>query len=47
MSIHILSRNYPGWSLSDIKSLTLRERRNWMEVIRWEMKVREHGYLLR
>jgi hypothetical protein len=31
----VLSRNYPGWSLDEIRGLSVRERSNWLEVIRW------------
>lgn len=28
----IISRWYPGWTLSEIKDLTPRERMNWAEI---------------
>jgi hypothetical protein len=28
----MLSQAFPGWSLSDLKEMTPRERRNWFEL---------------
>jgi hypothetical protein len=30
-----LARKYPGWTLSEIRDLTVRERGNWFEILRW------------
>ncbi len=27
-------QNYPGWTLDEVKSLTSRERRNWLEIVK-------------
>lgn len=34
-----LSRHYPGWSLAEVRSLTARERRHFMETVIWRMRV--------
>lgn len=35
----MLVHSYPGWGLSEIKSLTVRERENWLEMARFYRKV--------
>jgi len=30
-----LARKYPGWTLNEIRDLTVRERENWLEILRW------------
>lgn len=37
MAIHLLSRVHPGWTLTEIRGLTLREKRNWLSIAMWEM----------
>jgi hypothetical protein len=27
---------YPGWTLSDIRQLTARQRKYWLRMIRWK-----------
>lgn len=35
--VDIISRNYPGWSLTEIKSMPLRERNYWLALIKWRL----------
>ena len=28
----LISRSYPGWGYNEIKSMTYRERKNWIEM---------------
>jgi hypothetical protein len=28
----LVSRSYPGWGYNEIKSMTYRERKNWIEM---------------
>jgi len=30
-----ISRHYPGWNLTEIKGMTERERRHWVDSIKW------------
>jgi hypothetical protein len=38
--ISILARVHPSWRLVDVKSLTIRERRYWMDLARYEAERR-------
>lgn len=46
---HLLTMSYPGWTLSDIKALSVREREYWMsmsryrdEYIAWQRQQRQN-----
>jgi len=36
----ILARVHPGWTLTEIKALTARERRYWMSLARYDAERR-------
>jgi hypothetical protein len=31
----VLTQSYPGWTLTEIKTMPARERGYWLELIRW------------
>jgi hypothetical protein len=35
----LLTENYPGWTLTEIKELSPRERINWLEIAKEDGKV--------
>lgn len=35
----MLSRNYPGWSYTEIRELSPRERENWLEIAKHYTKL--------
>lgn len=35
--IELLAGQYRGWSLSEIKDLSIRERRHWLERAAWDI----------
>jgi hypothetical protein len=37
----VLTENYPGWTLNEIKDLSPRERINWLELAREDGKVKK------
>jgi hypothetical protein len=39
----LISRDYPGWGLSDMKELSYRERRYWKSMIAWRKERRGFG----
>lgn len=38
-----ISRHYPGWSLSDLKGMSHRERTHWVALIKWRMNSYNDG----
>lgn len=36
LNYEILASGYPGWSLADIRGLTVRERQWWMKLLEWK-----------
>ena len=42
MTYDFLAREYPGWSLAEIREMTVRERKNWLALIAWR-RLRTNG----
>jgi hypothetical protein len=32
----VIAANYPGWNLSEIRAMTLRQRTYWLRMIKWK-----------
>jgi hypothetical protein len=32
----VIAANYPGWNLSEIRAMTLRQRDFWLRMIKWK-----------
>jgi hypothetical protein len=36
LNYEVLAQAYPGWSLSEIRAMTGRQRRFWLAMIEWK-----------
>jgi len=32
----VIALNYPGWNLTEIRAMTMRQRNYWLKMIRWK-----------
>ena len=43
LNYEVIAQHYPGWSLSEIRSMTGRQRRFWMAMIEWKRARKTNG----
>lgn len=36
LNYDVIALNYPGWNLTEIRAMTMRQRKYWFAMIRWK-----------